>query len=145
MAGKGKEREAPPAPVTNISRAAAGQLASFIERAERLAEEIAGLNGDLKEVWAEAKGVGYDVAALKRIIALRRKDPDKLQEAAAIEDTYIHALGALVDTPLGSWAREHMKADSSARLVATVATMDATSEAYTEAFYAARGLQEAAE
>lgn len=121
---------------SNINKATAQQIASFIERAERLHEEQKALAGDLKELWIEAKSVGFDVAQLKEIIKLRRKDPDKLQETEAIKDTYLHALGALLGSPLGDWAREHMAAESRARTAAVLHTSGVTSASLVEAFEA---------
>jgi uncharacterized protein (UPF0335 family) len=72
---------------------AADQLRLFIERAERLHEEVKGLNDDLKDVFAEAKSNGYDVKAMKRCIALRKLDPQQRQEDDAILETYRAALG----------------------------------------------------
>ena len=71
------------------------QLKSIIERVERLEEDKASIGSDIKDVYAEAKGNGYDVKALRRIVALRKQDPDKRAEQEAILDTYMHALGML--------------------------------------------------
>lgn len=122
--------------MTTINKATAQQIASFIERAERLGEEQKALAGDLKDLWLEAKGQGFDVAQIKEIIKLRRKDPAKLQETEAIKDTYLHALGALIGSPLGEWARQHMDAESKARVTAALSTSGVTSEAIFEALTA---------
>ena len=71
------------------------QLKSIIERVERLEEDKAAIGCDIKDVYAEAKGNGYDVKALRRIVSLRKQDPDKRAEQEAILDTYLHALGML--------------------------------------------------
>lgn len=71
------------------------QLKSIIERVERLEEDKAAIGSDIKDVYAEAKGNGYDVKALRRIVALRKQDPGKRAEQEAILDTYMHALGML--------------------------------------------------
>lgn len=71
----------------------AGQLRSYIERAERLDEEIAGLNTDKKELFAEAKGNGFDVKALKQVLSIRRKDPAKRAELNAVVALYLSTLG----------------------------------------------------
>jgi uncharacterized protein (UPF0335 family) len=76
---------------------AADRLRSFVERVERLEEEIKGLSDDRKDIYAEAKGEGYDVAALKTIVRLRRKDPAEIEEEEAILDIYKHALGMASD------------------------------------------------
>lgn len=72
---------------------ASGQLRAFIERIERLHEEKDTILDDIKEVFAEAKGVGFDTKAMKTIIAMRRKDPAQRQEEEAILDLYLTALG----------------------------------------------------
>ncbi|WP_127523645.1 DUF2312 domain-containing protein [Mesorhizobium sp. Z1-4] len=72
---------------------AAGQLRAFIERIERLDEDARALNEDRKEVYAEAKGSGFDTKAMKTIIAMRRKDPDQRHEEEAMVELYKAALG----------------------------------------------------
>ncbi len=72
---------------------AADQLKSFIERIERLEEEKAGLAGDIREVFAEAKGNGFDTKVMRKIIAIRKKDHAERQEEDAILDLYMQALG----------------------------------------------------
>ena len=72
---------------------AAGQLRSFIERVERLEEEKQTIQDDIKEVFAEAKGTGFDVKAMRTIIRLRKKEPAERQEEEAILDLYMAALG----------------------------------------------------
>ena len=72
---------------------AADQLRLFIERAERLYEDVKGLNEDLKGVFAEAKANGYDPKAMKACIKLRRLEPHQLQEWDAVLETYRAALG----------------------------------------------------
>jgi len=71
------------------------QLKSIIERVERLEEDKAAIGCDIKDVYSEAKGNGFDAKALRRIVALRKQDPDKRAEQDAILDTYMHALGML--------------------------------------------------
>lgn len=75
--------------------AAKDQLKSIIERVERLEEDKAAIGSDIKDVYAEAKGNGYDVKALRRLVMLRKQDPDKRAEQEAILDTYMHALGMI--------------------------------------------------
>lgn len=81
------------APAVDASSVAADQLKVFIERIERLAEEVAGLQADLKDVYAEAKGTGFDTKALRKIIALRKQDHAERQESEAILELYMQALG----------------------------------------------------
>lgn len=69
------------------------QLRSIVERIENLAEEIKGLQDDQKDIYAEAKGNGYDVKALREIVRLRKQDATERAEREAILDTYLHALG----------------------------------------------------
>lgn len=71
------------------------QLKSIIERVERLEEDKKAISDDIKDVYSEAKGNGFDVKALRRIVSLRKQDPDKRAEQEAILDTYMHALGML--------------------------------------------------
>ncbi len=72
---------------------AADQLKAFIERIERLEEEKAGISGDIKDVYAEAKGTGFDTKVLRKIIALRKRDHAERQEEEAILELYMQALG----------------------------------------------------
>lgn len=72
---------------------AADQLRSFVERIERLEEEKAALATDIREVFAEAKSVGYDIKALRKVIKLRAMDTsDRINEQHLVE-TYARALG----------------------------------------------------
>ncbi|TIN84325.1 DUF2312 domain-containing protein [Mesorhizobium sp.] len=72
---------------------AAGQLRAFIERVERLEEERSTIGDDIDEVYAEAKGTGFDTKAMRQIVAMRRKDPMKRQEEQSILELYMAALG----------------------------------------------------
>lgn len=72
---------------------AAGQLRAFIERVERLEEEKQTLADDIKEVYAEMKGNGFDTKAVRTIVRLRKKDANERQEEQAILDLYMSALG----------------------------------------------------
>nr|WP_245465551.1 DUF2312 domain-containing protein [Mesorhizobium sp. M6A.T.Ce.TU.016.01.1.1] len=72
---------------------AAGQLRAFVERIERLEEEKKNIADDIKEVFAEAKGTGFDTKAMRSIIRLRKKDQAERQEEEAILDLYKAALG----------------------------------------------------
>lgn len=84
---------ASPAPAVDPSSVAADQLKSIIERIERLEEEKAGIAGDIKDVFAEAKANGFDVAVLREIIRLRRQDHAERQEHDAVLELYLQALG----------------------------------------------------
>lgn len=72
---------------------AAGQLRAFIERVERLEEEKHTIQDDIKDVYGEMRGTGFDVKAVKQIIRLRKKDQAERQEEEAILDLYMAALG----------------------------------------------------
>lgn len=76
---------------------AADELRLLIERVERIKEEIAGLNDDVRDIYAEAKSRGFDTAAVKRIIKLRKLEPHALQEAEAVLALYMDALGMSPD------------------------------------------------
>ena len=71
----------------------AGHLRAFLERIERLEEEKRAISDDIKEVFAEAKGTGYDVKIMRKIISLRRMDRDKRREEEDILELYLAALG----------------------------------------------------
>ncbi len=72
---------------------AAEELKQFIERVERLDEELKALNDDKSDVYAEMKGRGFDVKVVKRIIQLRRMDHSERMEFDAILDLYMSAIG----------------------------------------------------
>ena len=72
---------------------AAGQLRAFIERIERLEEDRKTISEDIKEVYAEAKGTGFDTKAVRTLIRMRKKDQAERQEEEAILDLYKAALG----------------------------------------------------
>ena len=74
---------------------AAGQLKAIIERIERLEEEKKAIADDIKDVYAEARGNGYDVKALRTIIRLRKQDADERREQDTILEAYRHALGMI--------------------------------------------------
>ena len=69
------------------------RLRSIIERIERLEEEKAALTADVREVYSEAKGVGFDTKVMRQIIRLRKMDSQDRQEQEAILDLYKNALG----------------------------------------------------
>ena len=80
----------------DINASTAAQLKAFIERLERLEEEKKAIADDIKEVMAEAKAVGFDGKALKKILSLRKKDENERAEEEAILVTYMRALGMVV-------------------------------------------------
>ena len=75
------------------TRFAKDQLKSIIERIERLEEEKKATSDDIRDVYAEAKGNGFDVKALRAIVRLRKLDTDERREQEEILETYMHALG----------------------------------------------------
>ena len=81
-------------------------LKAFVERVERLEEEKKALGDDIRDVYKEAKGNGFDVKALRAIVKLRKQDVDERKEHEAILETYMMALGMLADTPLGQNAMQ---------------------------------------
>ncbi|MCX5571252.1 MULTISPECIES: DUF2312 domain-containing protein [Kaistia] len=72
---------------------AAAQLRSIVERIERLEEEKKAIADDIKDVYGEAKANGYDTKALRKIVALRKKDANEREEEEAILELYKNALG----------------------------------------------------
>lgn len=72
---------------------AAGQLRAFIERIERLEEEKKTIQDDIKDVYAEAKGTGFDTKAIRTIVRLRKKDSAELDAEWSILELYGSALG----------------------------------------------------
>lgn len=71
----------------------ADQLRSIIKRIERLEEEKAALTNDVNEVYAEAKGNGYDTKILRQVVRIRKLDKTERQEQETVLDLYMHALG----------------------------------------------------
>jgi len=85
-----------PDDITDSSQTvAAGQLRAFIERIERLEEEKKTIADDISEVYAEAKGTGFDTKAIRTLVRERKKDQAERQEAEAILDLYRAALGMI--------------------------------------------------
>ncbi|AIL99963.1 DUF2312 domain-containing protein [Sinorhizobium meliloti] len=93
------------------------QLRSFIERIERLEEEKKSIADDIKDVYGEAKSMGFDAKILRKVISIRKQDADERAEQEAILDTYLHALGMI---QLDIFEEPEM--ETSPKLVATVAT-----------------------
>ena len=73
---------------------AGDRIRSFVERIERVEEEIKALNEGKKEIFAEAKGDGFDVKVLKEIIRLRKQDKDERDEHESLLDLYLRAMEA---------------------------------------------------
>jgi uncharacterized protein (UPF0335 family) len=77
------------------TRFAKDQLKSVIERVERLEEEKKTISDDIRDVYAEAKGNGFDVKALRTIVRMRKQDANERHEQETILETYMQALGML--------------------------------------------------
>ncbi len=71
---------------------AGGQLRAFVERIERIEEEIKGLTDDKKDIFAEAKGQGFDVKILREVIRIRKKDQDERNEEESLLEAYLNVL-----------------------------------------------------
>ena len=78
-----------------LNVAAQGRLRTIVERIERLEEDKAAIMADQKEVFLEAKGEGYDVKILRKVVRIRKQDKAKRQEEDAILDLYLSALGEI--------------------------------------------------
>lgn len=89
--------------MTTLQVSAQKQLRQFIEQIERLMEEHKALAGDIRDKYLEAKGVGFDVKIMRKIIAMRRKTKTERDEEEAILQAYLHGLGRLDDTPMGDY------------------------------------------
>ena len=72
---------------------AVDRLRSIVERIERLEEERKALGSDIKDIYAEAKSAGYDVAVLRQVVRLRKKEPAEVEEQETLLDIYRRALG----------------------------------------------------
>jgi uncharacterized protein (UPF0335 family) len=78
-----------------LTATAQGRLKTIIERIERLEEDKAAVMADLKEVYAEAKGEGFDTKILRKVVRMRKQDKVKRQEEEALIDLYLSAIGGL--------------------------------------------------
>ncbi|MGE5567026.1 MAG: DUF2312 domain-containing protein [Parcubacteria group bacterium] len=78
-----------------LNTTAQTQLRTIVERIERLEEDKAGVMADLKEVFAEAKGNGFDTKTLRKVVRLRKQDRAKRMEEEALLDLYLSAIGGL--------------------------------------------------
>lgn len=74
---------------------ASDQLKAIIERIERMEEEKKTVSDDIRDIYAEAKGNGYDAKVLRTIVRMRKQDQDKRREEETILETYMQALGML--------------------------------------------------
>ncbi len=90
----------------DVGGIAGERLRSFIERIERLEEEKRTLAADIKEVYAEAKGTGFDTKIMRQIIRIRKMDKDDLDEQETLLDIYKRALGMLPEGETASAAAQ---------------------------------------
>jgi uncharacterized protein (UPF0335 family) len=89
MSATAAEKEQPAA------RFGKDQLKAIVERIERLEEEKKATSDDIRDVYAEAKGTGFDPKALRSIVRMRKLDTDERREQQEVLETYMHALGML--------------------------------------------------
>lgn len=82
-------------PGDNVTKFAKDQLKAIIERIERLEEEKKTISDDIHDIYAEAKGNGYDIKALRTIVRMRKQDANERQEQETVLETYMQALGML--------------------------------------------------
>ena len=92
--------------MADVGGVAVERLKSFIERIERLEEEKRGLSGDIKEVYAEAKGTGFEPKIMRQIIKLRRMDKEEVDEEESLLDLYKRALGMIAEAGVEAHAAE---------------------------------------
>jgi len=85
-----------PGPGHNAGGIEGDRLKSFVERVERLEEERTALTADIRELFAEAKGAGFDTKVMRQVIRLRRMDKDDLDEQEMLLETYKRALGMVI-------------------------------------------------
>jgi uncharacterized protein (UPF0335 family) len=90
----------------DVGGVAVERLKSFIERIERLEEEKRGLTGDIKEVYAEAKGTGFEPKIMRQIIKIRRMDKEEVDEEESLLDLYKRALGMMPEAVIETRAAE---------------------------------------
>lgn len=89
--------------MTTLQHSSQQQLRQLIEQIERLEEEKAANTADIRDKYAEAKGLGFDPKTMRKVVSLRKQSRIDREEAQALLDTYMHALG-MIGTPLGDWA-----------------------------------------
>ncbi len=83
--------------MSELQGSAQKQLKALVERIERLEEERAALSADIREVYGEAKSMGFDIKALRSVVRLRKQDETERREQEAVLETYLHALGMLTE------------------------------------------------
>ncbi len=96
--------------MTTLQVSAQKQLRQLIEQVERLEEEKKALAGDIRDKFAEAKAMGFDIKIMRKVISLRKKSATDRQEEDAVLAVYLHALGMLDDGPMPRESDEVMDA-----------------------------------
>lgn len=96
--------------MTTLQASAQKQLRQFVEQIERLEEEKKALSGDIRDKYAEAKAVGFDIKALRQIVRLRKKSTQERQEEESMLEIYMHALGMLDEALSEANKPEHLVA-----------------------------------
>lgn len=96
--------------MSTLQGAAQAQLRQLVEQIERLEQEKKAIADDIREKYLEAKGVGFDVKALRKIISLRKKSKAERSEEESILEVYMHALGMIADNDAGRYeqAADHL-------------------------------------
>lgn len=89
---------------TGMQKSTQETLQRLVDQIERLEAEKQGLADDIRDKFAEAKSVGFDVKILRKVLRLRKQSKTDREEEEAILHTYMASLGMLADTPLGKWA-----------------------------------------
>lgn len=93
--GRKRKARVVPDPIKTNGESGPEQLRLLVERAERIAEEIKGMQDDLADVFAEASSRGYDAKAIRHILNIRKKKREEYQEEADILETYMQSLGMI--------------------------------------------------
>ena len=91
MAADDTEDDDPP--METLGGNAQGALRAFVERIERMEEDKKAIADDIREIYAEAKGNGFDTKVLRSIVRIRKQDADERAEQTALTELYLHALG----------------------------------------------------
>lgn len=86
-----------------IDKSARAALQSYVRRIDSIDEERAGLADDRKQVFAEAKAAGFDTKIIRKVLQIRKREPDEVRDEMMLVDTYCRALG-MEGTPLGDFA-----------------------------------------
>ncbi len=97
--------------MTTLQASAQNQLRQFVEQIERLEEEKKAIAGDIRDKYAEAKTLGFDIKALRQIVRLRKKSQTERQEEESILEVYMHALGMLAEASSRGSADAYMAAE----------------------------------